>query len=217
MDNMIYYKQVKTVPEEAKKAITGGRLKGMTDINPMWRIKMLTEMFGPVGIGWYYKIVDKRIETIDTQSAAFVDIELFYKHNGEWSMPVQGTGGSSFLTVESSGKAYMSDECFKMALTDAISIACKAIGFGADVYYAKDRTKYDVAEDKPKATPKPTKLNCNELITVGFTKGYKAEAIEKMCIKKFGHGLEFITIEELQAMITGFKGLADKTEEKKEN
>jgi hypothetical protein len=184
---------------------------------------MLTEMFGPVGIGWYYKIVDKRIETIDTQSAAFVDIELFYKHNGEWSMPVQGTGGSSFLTVESSGKAYMSDECFKMALTDAISIACKAIGFGADVYYAKDRTKYDVVDDKPKLEPKkqdlpkPTKLDCNELLTVGFAKGYKAEAIEAMAIKKFKHGLEFITQEELDAMVTGFKGLADKTEKKKEN
>jgi hypothetical protein len=38
-----------------------------------------------------------------------------------------------------------------------------------------------------------------------------------MVLKKFGHGLEFITTEELQAMITGFKGLADKTEEKKEN
>jgi hypothetical protein len=135
--------------------------------------------------------------------------EIKLKYPGE-KFELEGTGGSSFLTVESSGKAYMSDECFKMALPDAISIACKAIGFGADVYYAKDRTKYDVVDDKPKATPKATKLNCNELITVGFAKGYKAEAIEKMCIKKFGHGLEFINQEELTAMVDGFKGLPDK-------
>ena len=36
----------------------------------------------------------------------------------------------------------MSDECFKMALTDAISVAAKAIGVAADVYWQKDRTKY---------------------------------------------------------------------------
>ena len=52
MDKMIYYNQLRTVPEVAKKPIGGGRLKGMTDINPMWRIKRITEVFGPVGIGW---------------------------------------------------------------------------------------------------------------------------------------------------------------------
>ena len=38
---------------------------------------------------------------------------------------------------------YVSDECFKMALTDAISVACKALGVGALVYWDKDATKYD--------------------------------------------------------------------------
>jgi len=40
---------------------------------------------------------------------------------------------------------YLSDECFKMALTDAISVAAKALGIGADVYFEKDKTKYDPA------------------------------------------------------------------------
>ena len=30
-----------------------------------------------------------------------------------------------------------------MALTDAISVACKALGMGADVYWEKDTTKYN--------------------------------------------------------------------------
>ena len=50
-EKLSIYNQCKTVPDEAKKEIKGGRLKGMTDINPMWRIKKLTEMFGPCGIG----------------------------------------------------------------------------------------------------------------------------------------------------------------------
>ena len=53
MENMTIYDACRSVPETAKKAITAGRLKGKTDINPMWRIKRLTEQFGPCGIGWY--------------------------------------------------------------------------------------------------------------------------------------------------------------------
>lgn len=47
MDNLAIYNKVRQVPDEAKKRITGGRLNGMTDINPMWRIKAMTELFGP--------------------------------------------------------------------------------------------------------------------------------------------------------------------------
>ena len=50
MDNMTLYQLLRKVPDEAKKPIQAGRLKGMTDINPMWRIKKLTETFGPCGI-----------------------------------------------------------------------------------------------------------------------------------------------------------------------
>ena len=59
MDNLKIYNAVREVPKEAQKSIGGGRLKGMTDINPMWRIKTLTEQFGACGIGWYYEITDK--------------------------------------------------------------------------------------------------------------------------------------------------------------
>ena len=61
MDNMKIYEQARKVPDEAKKSITAGRLKGFTDVNPMYRIKRLTEMFGPCGIGWWYEITDKKI------------------------------------------------------------------------------------------------------------------------------------------------------------
>ena len=44
MENLEIYNKIKSVPKEAKKTITGGRLSGMTDIKPMWRIEKLTEM-----------------------------------------------------------------------------------------------------------------------------------------------------------------------------
>lgn len=136
MDNLRIYNSVANVPKEAQKTITAGRIKGMTDINPMWRIKTLTEQFGVVGFGWKYVITDKRIiEGADGVVCAFVDIDLFVKIDGEWSEAIQGTGGSQFVSVERNGK-YTNDECFKMALTDAISVACKSLGIGANVYWA---------------------------------------------------------------------------------
>lgn len=160
----VLYDYLRSVPEEAKKKITGGRLSGFTDINPMWRIKRLTELFGPCGLGWWYEITDKWLEgtLTDEEMRAFVQINLYYKWNGETSKPIPGLGGASFITKEQKG-AYTSDECYKMALTDAISVAAKALGMAADVYYEKDRDKYTrVEEKKPEpgkileAPPKPT-------------------------------------------------------------
>lgn len=148
IENMKVYEEVRAVPPEALKPINGGRLKGMSDINPMWRIKMLTELFGMCGIGWKTVITDRRLERGHGEEVVcFVDIHLFVKVDDEWSDPIEGTGGSSFVTQERNG-IHTSDECFKMAYTDAISVACKSLGFAADVYYAKDRTKYSQQEEK---------------------------------------------------------------------
>ena len=165
MNNMDLYNKLRSVPAEAKKEIAAGRLKGFTDINPMWRIKALTETFGPCGIGWWYKITDKRLEAYNDEIKAFVDIELYYTYKDQTgsdttvyqSQPVVGTGGAPFVTQEKNGP-YVSDECFKMALTDAISVAAKSLGVGADVYYDKDRDKYNTVAEPPKVSKKDAEI-----------------------------------------------------------
>ena len=148
--NMEVYNAFAEVPANAKKTIGAGRLKGMTDINPMWRIMKLTERYGACGIGWKYVITDKKIiEGADGVVCAFLDIDLFVKENGDWSEAIPGTGGSQLVSKESKG-LYTNDECFKMALTDAISVASKALGMGANVYWEAGRTKYDLAKDDKK-------------------------------------------------------------------
>jgi hypothetical protein len=149
-DNLAIYNAVRQPPKEALKDIQAGRLKGKSDINPMWRLKALTEQFGICGVGWKYVITKQWLETGGKdEQAAFVNIDLFIKVEGEWSAAIPGTGGSSFVAAENRG-LYTSDECFKMALTDAISVSCKALGFAADVYWNSDRSKYDKSEtDKP--------------------------------------------------------------------
>ena len=63
-DNLKIYNAVRAVPKEALKPIQAGRLKGMSDINPMWRIKALTEQFGVCGFGWYIEEVERWKENL---------------------------------------------------------------------------------------------------------------------------------------------------------
>lgn len=142
MENMSIYEQARSVPQDAQKRIAAGRLKDFTDINPMWRIKKLTEMFGPCGIGWYYEIADKWCDAgADGVVACNVIVNLYIKFDGEWSKAIQGIGGNQLVANEKSGLR-TSDEAYKMALTDALSVACKALGVGADIYWSADATKY---------------------------------------------------------------------------
>ena len=149
-NNLSIYESVRSVPKEAKKEIEAGRLKGKHDINPMWRIKKLTEVFGPAGFGWYTEIVRTWTEASESgEMAVFVDINLFVKKDGEWSRPIFGNGGNKLIANEKkyeNGQTvyipYLDDDAYKKAYTDAISVAAKALGVGADVYFENDKDKY---------------------------------------------------------------------------
>lgn len=191
MENLAIYNAVRSVPDSAKRQIGAGRLKGKTDINPMWRLKTLTEQFGPCGIGWKYTITDKRLEEgANGEVAAFLDIDLFVKVDGAWSDAIPGTGGSAFVVKEKNGP-YTSDECFKMALTDAISVACKALGFGADVYWEADRSKYD--KPAPVTYPKGTVIceSCGMPIKSVTCQGirYSPDDISDRALDRYGKRL----------------------------
>ena len=162
--NMRIYEAVRFVPEQAKKKITGGRLAGMTDINSMWRIKALTEQFGPCGEGWYTSDVKYWQDRLDNNGsvALFCSLLLHVKIDGSWSQPIYGIGGNTLVAAEKSGLR-IDDEAYKKAYTDAISVACKALGIGADVYFEKDVTKYSEYEDESgQPAQQPAKQQTNQ-------------------------------------------------------
>lgn len=142
-NNLRHYDALSHVPQEALKPITAGRLKGMSNISPVWRIKAMTAEFGPCGIGWKYEIAKQWTETYGDEVKAFVEVNLFIKDGDSWSAAIPGTGGSSLVAKESKG-LYVSDEAYKMALTDALSVAMKSLGVAADVYFKNDgESKYN--------------------------------------------------------------------------
>ena len=161
-DNLRFYEFLRIVPQTALKTIGAGRLKGMSDVNPMWRIKAMTECFGPCGIGWKYEITKQWQEQYGQETKAFTNINLYINIDGEWSEPIPGTGGATLVEVNSKGYLYVNDEGFKMSLTDALSVAMKALGVAADVYFSNDKGQFDTKyeqqqyiEQQPQAQPTP--------------------------------------------------------------
>lgn len=159
-DNLKTWDAVAKPPKEALKQIGGGRLKGMTDIKPQWRYKVMTEQFGPCGVGWKYTITKEWTEPgSHDQLLCFVNVDLFFKHGegsesggGVWSDAVPGSGGSMLVTKESAG-LHTSDEGFKMALTDALSVAMSRIGVAAEIYMGNwTGSKY---KDEPQVKQEP--------------------------------------------------------------
>lgn len=154
-ENMKIWNSVNKPPASALKPIMAGRLKGKTDINPQWRLQVMTEQFGQIGVGWYYTIEKTWTEQgASGELMAFVHIHLHTKSGTEWSMPIVGVGGSAIVAKESSGM-YANDEGYKMALTDALSVSMKQLGVASAIYEGLwDGTKYKDQEQPKQPLPK---------------------------------------------------------------
>lgn len=117
-----------------------------TDINPAWRMKRLTEIFGPVGIGWGYTIHERWREVWGKAAdCCYVRLSLWYV-----------LGGVRYETPEQIGGTqvdYSPDECWKMSITDALGKCAMSLGLAADVYLGTFDTKYRDLHAAPATTP----------------------------------------------------------------
>lgn len=148
MENMLIYNAVREAPSSAIKKITGGSYgaAGLSDINPQWRIERMTEMFGPVGLGWTWEPV----EVFEREGVLYGHVIVRYidTDSGEWSRELHGYGGTKFGGRDDS-------DIYKSTMTDAVSNALRFLGVGADVWYnAKrpgDKNQYDTKYSAPPA------------------------------------------------------------------
>ena len=212
--NLEIYNRVAAVPQEAQKKITGGRLNGMTNISPMWRIKKLTEEFGMAGVGWVAPITSKWLDETNGEVIVNIEIALKVKVNGEWSEGITGIGGSK-LKAKEKETYYVNDEAYKNAYTDAISVACKALGIGADVYWDGDTTKYDKGKGTGKGKGKQVEQGSNFALDTKYKtkwqianemiKGsrFTLASLEKWQEKQFGEvkHINKLTDEEFALMV----------------
>jgi len=149
-----HYENLASPPADAVKQITGGKLKGFSDINPQWRYEALTNEFGLCGVGWKFEIANTFTEPVPAtqELMIFVQVNLYVKEGEQWSEPIPGFGGD-FLIVKDKNGIHGNDEGYKMAITDALGSAAKVIGVAADIYRGRMESKYSrpSAPTAPKA------------------------------------------------------------------
>lgn len=208
MENMELYNAVREVPQSAVKKISGGSYgaAGLSDINPQWRIEVMTRMFGPVGIGWTWEPVD----TFERENVLYAHVVVRYSDpaSGEWSQPIHGYGGTKFGGRDDS-------DIYKSTITDAVSNALRFLGVGADVWYNAKRpadknqfdTKYsappaqkDALDDELSAGPKPLTITQRNTMRAMLTDEEWA-AMEQ----KFGSNLALMKSDTYVTMLTKIK------------
>ncbi len=144
--NMRIWSKVHKTDSEYTKRDHNGR----NSISTQYRIMKMTEAFGPVGLGWGYKV----LREWTTQGAPIVvnneptgmheiihhcEVEIWYKHQGQKSEPITHYGDTRQFYYsrgwqDKPGYFINDDEVHKKSLSDALGKAMSMLGVCADVY-----------------------------------------------------------------------------------
>lgn len=144
-DNLEVWNLVQDTPKEFLKQIPGSSGKQLTEINPTYRVKKMTEAFGPLGIGWKYQIArDLNGNLIERTEASLVNnqivfykvlVEVYIRYENEWVKAAEQWGSAELIEVFNSGKvADKMNDAHKSAMTDALGKLLSHFGVGSDVY-----------------------------------------------------------------------------------
>lgn len=142
-DNLQIWNRFADIDPKFTKPITGKPYKG-TSPNPHYVIKCLTEMFGPVGVGFGWDVVAEGFQPMGDELLHWCRIRFWHG---------DGRGFDAYgqtKAVMKTRNGIMTDEdAPKKSLTDAITKAAAQVGVGANIFLGRwDDNKYvaEVAE-----------------------------------------------------------------------
>lgn len=160
--NMGLWKTLFKTDKNEVKAITGKSYKGDSP-KPYYLIQKATEVFGPCGIGWGYRVVDhgfnehKFYEPIGNPAVQvertlvnhWCLVEFWYKWEGQKSEPIQQFGGTQAAYKTSTGKIMFDEDVTKKSVTDALVKCMSCIGFAGDIFSGRwDDSKYHQEQEE---------------------------------------------------------------------
>ena len=130
-DNKRYWDLLKKTDPKFTKRINKG-FGEITTIDPQWQIGKMTEVFGPVGIGWGYTV-----QYTYTEQLVFAEVSIWTEAYSNIYGPVCSVQKLWRKT------GALDDEAPKKAMTDAMTKAFSHLGVSADVFLGMfDNSKY---------------------------------------------------------------------------
>jgi hypothetical protein len=141
--------KAKPEPKATQKKDRNGNLaeakdqNGNSSINSYYMFEAATALFGPVGVGWGYEILEDKRELgcpqlvgneVHREESHTIRLKLWYVHEGE-PRYVENYGHTKALYWSNKWKSFVYDEeAPKKSLTDAIKKCLSMIGVYSDVY-----------------------------------------------------------------------------------
>ena len=144
----------KTDQKYTKSNNEGGRRS--TAITPIYMVKLATEVLGPIGEGWGYKIIEERFDNtcpiiLVEGDKANGKVPVYLTDNGQmvwekthtvlmemWVGSKENTftqyGHTKYSYMTKSGKYYVDHEYGKKSITDAMTKCLSLVGVCSDVY-----------------------------------------------------------------------------------
>lgn len=167
-DNMKIWRSVMRTDPRYTKDLAGAGFEG-TSINAEYMIMRATEIFGPIGTGWGFEVLEDRMlpgapmseaiyedkkfignrllrdgdGTLITEQNHSIKIKFWYAIECDVRGEVEAYGATKYLYKTKNGIT-CDGEAQKKSLTDAIKKALSLLGFSADVWLGL----YDQAEYK---------------------------------------------------------------------
>lgn len=140
--NLALWEKHEDIDPKFTKAITG-RDYGGTSPNPQYVIKCLTDLFGPVGLGFGWRVVAEGFQPFGDTSLHWCRIEFWHTDRAN---TFEAYGQTKAAYVTSKGTMRVDEDAPKKSLTDAIVKAASQIGVAANIFLGRwDDQKY-VAE-----------------------------------------------------------------------
>lgn len=153
---MAIWDSLKTTNPKYTKAVTFGRK--FTSINSQWQLQRMTEQFGPVGLGWGYKVAHSVERIADDYVLAIADVTIWTGSEEVHFGPVRGM---SPIVEKGKNGLHFDDDAGKKAMTDALTKGLSHLGLSADVFLGLfDDNKYvrsveqQMAKQEPLSSPR---------------------------------------------------------------
>jgi len=155
----IWNKATPIDPKKTKQFTRGGGFKG-TSINATYLFMRATEVFGPIGHGWGFSVLEEKM--IEGAPLVWKDVRFrevvhtirirFWYTTGEdapdEAASFEGIGQTTMVGLNKNGP-YTDEEAPKKSLTDAITKALSMLGFASEIHMGLwDDNKYVNAFDR---------------------------------------------------------------------
>ena len=138
-EHLTLWNEFADIDPKFTKAITGKAYKG-TSPNPQYVIRCLTELFGPVGMGFGWRVLAEEFVPLGTETLHWCRIEFWHTDRAN-TFEAYGQTKAAYQT--SGGKFIVDEDAPKKSLTDAIIKAASQIGIAANIFLGRwDDQKY---------------------------------------------------------------------------